>query len=506
MTNPTAELAPNALTQRRFSQIIIATVVVGFFLLAGMATTTGLLLARARDFGDLVQHTYEVETRIADVRALFERTEAARRAYLIDPAARYQRTYDDSAPRLQPLLAELRQMTLDNPEQTARLDRLQPLVTEKLDLLEQTMALRRQGDLNGAMTAFSDDREQVLLDAIRLATAEMGVAERELLRQRTEAQNTNARTLFVAASAAGVMLGVLAIISLWVMLRFARDLTRSQGQLRTLNEGLESAVRDRTADLTRANEEIQRFAYIVSHDLRSPLVNIMGFTSELEVAAKPLRKLIDDVETAAPQLLTREAKEAVVTDLPESIGFIRSSTRKMDGLINAILKLSREGRRSLNPERLETRALVDGVVGSLRFMAEQAGAEVEVEGDLPDLVSDRVAIEQLFSNLVENALKYLKPGRPGVVRIRGRTDGARVVFEVEDNGRGIAPRDHERIFDLFRRAGAQDQPGEGIGLAHVRALAYRLGGLISCTSELDQGATFRLSLPRVLAISVESSG
>jgi signal transduction histidine kinase len=77
-------------------------------------------------------------------------------------------------------------------------------------------------------------------------------------------------------------------------------------------------------------------------------------------------------------------------------------------------------------------------------------------------------------------------------------DGARVLYEVEDNGRGIDPKDHERIFELFRRAGAQDQAGEGIGLAHVRALVYRLGGLIDCVSTLDQGATFRLSLPRVL--------
>ena len=73
-----------------------------------------------------------------------------------------------------------------------------------------------------------------------------------------------------------------------------------------------------------------------------------------------------------------------------------------------------------------------------------------------------------------------------------------MVLEVSDNGRGIDPRDHERIFDLFRRSGMQDQPGEGIGLAHVRALAYRLGGLIEVRSELDRGATFRLSLPRVL--------
>jgi signal transduction histidine kinase len=101
----------------------------------------------------------------------------------------------------------------------------------------------------------------------------------------------------------------------------------------------------------------------------------------------------------------------------------------------------------------------------------------------------------VLSNLIENAVKYLKPGRPGQITVRGHQVGGRVIYEVQDNGRGIDPKDHERIFELFRRSGVQDQPGEGIGLAHVRALAYRLGGLITCESALDQGATFRLSLP-----------
>jgi signal transduction histidine kinase len=126
-----------------------------------------------------------------------------------------------------------------------------------------------------------------------------------------------------------------------------------------------------------------------------------------------------------------------------------------------------------------------------------AGAEVRA-GTLPNIESDRLGVEQILSNLIENAVKYLQPGRPGIIEVRGHAERDRVVFEVIDNGRGIDPRDHERVFDLFRRSGVQDQAGEGIGLAHVRALAYRLGGLIEVRSELDRGATFRLSLPRVL--------
>ena len=114
---------------------------------------------------------------------------------------------------------------------------------------------------------------------------------------------------------------------------------------------------------------------------------------------------------------------------------------------------------------------------------------------MPNIVSDRLALEQIFSNLIDNALKYLKDGVPGEISIEGRTKLGFAIFEVTDNGRGIDPKDHQRIFDLFRRAGTQDKPGQGIGLAHVRALVRRLGGTMSVASELHNGSTFTITLP-----------
>jgi signal transduction histidine kinase len=228
--------------------------------------------------------------------------------------------------------------------------------------------------------------------------------------------------------------------------------------------------------------------------LRSPLVNILGFTSELEETNKSLVSLIERAEAEAPQIITDDTRQAR-EDLPEAIGFIRASTQKMDRLINAILRLSREGRRTLTPEKLQMEKLFGGIVSSLEHRLVETGTMVTIEKPIPDIVSDRVAMEQIFSNLIENAVKYLQPGRPGEVTLRGRKVDDRIVYDIADNGRGIDPRDHERIFDLFRRSGTQDQPGEGIGLAHVRALAYRLGGFIDVKSELGQGATFLVSLP-----------
>ncbi len=172
----------------------------------------------------------------------------------------------------------------------------------------------------------------------------------------------------------------------------------------------------------------------------------------------------------------------------------------MDRLINSILSLSRQGRRTLTPEHLPMAKILADIGASFEQMLGTGNSRLIIQDPIPDVISDRVAIEQILSNLIENAVKYRHPDRPARIVVTGGGDGPRRWFAVTDNGRGIDPRDHERVFDLFRRSGAQDQPGEGLGLAHVRALAYRLGGIIDLTSTLGEGATFRLSLPKALEL------
>ncbi|MCP8938636.1 PAS domain-containing protein [Alsobacter sp. SYSU M60028] len=280
------------------------------------------------------------------------------------------------------------------------------------------------------------------------------------------------------------------------------ELQQARNALQAINRNLEGIVKARMADLHAANEEIQRFAYIISHDLRSPLVNIMGFTAELEAVRDSVARVLELAARHAPGEVTAELRQAVEEDLPEAIGFIRSSSERMDRLIKAILRLSREGRRVLTPELINLRNLLSSSIDAIAHQLDESGATLLI-GDMPELTSDRLALEQVFGNLIENALKYLDPSRPGVIRVHGREDGPNVVISVEDNGRGIEERDFERIFDLFRRAGAQDRPGEGIGLAHVRALVRRLGGSISVTSAIGAGSTFEVTLPKVLATSSE---
>jgi signal transduction histidine kinase len=176
----------------------------------------------------------------------------------------------------------------------------------------------------------------------------------------------------------------------------------------------------------------------------------------------------------------------------------------MDKLIGAILKLSREGRRVLASEPINMVQLLEAQRHSVAHQLHERGAELLIES-VPDLTSDRLAVEQIFGNLIDNSVKYLHASRVGRIVVRGRDLGANLLYEVEDNGRGIDSKDFERIFDLFRRSGVQDQQGEGIGLAHVRALVRRLGGTISVSSRLGEGSTFTVILPRYISLSSEAA-
>ncbi|WP_375390845.1 ATP-binding protein [uncultured Sphingomonas sp.] len=485
------------LGERSIGRFLIGAMALGFALLVAAVVAAALATDRTRAHSDRVAHTLTVAAAIEQAQLLVEQGETARRGYLLAHEQRYLDAYAGFQARVAPAIDRLARLTADNGRQQRNIADYRRRIAALLAARAESMRLVRIGQPEAANRYFIAEAAYARPKAIRALAARMLTEERRLLAIRDADQRSSQHVFYAILAAAGVLLLLLGGTTAVTLVRFARDISASRERLRAFNATLEAQVAARTADLSRANEEIQRFAYIVSHDLRSPLVNVMGFTSELASAMRPLAELVDRAEAEAPGIVTAAAKLAVSEDLPEAIGFIRTSTERMDRLINAILRLSREGRRVITPEPLDVAAIAEASIGSIRHLIDARGAAVEVQHPLPYLVSDRIAIEQILANLIENAIKYLQPGRPGHIAITGAREGGRVLLTVRDNGRGIAPADHERIFDLFRRSGPQDQPGEGIGLAHVRALVYRLGGVIDVESQLGEGSAFRVSLPAI---------
>lgn len=335
---------------------------------------------------------------------------------------------------------------------------------------------------------------RVLTDNVRLAMGKLKEAAVGKLAESQRAASEAGDRAYLLNVAGLVMACLLIFGSIVLLVRRSAELERVNADVRELATTLEQRVEERTADLAEANEEIQRFAYIVSHDLRSPLVNIMGFTAELEEAQTTMADYARAEENAVPE----EVRAAILSDMPEAMGFIRASTGRMDRLIKAILQISREGRRTLSKDSIDLKAMFNDLVDAIAVQAEAADARIEI-GEFPEVVGDRLALEQVFGNLLDNAVKYLRRGVPGRISVWGEERGKRVVIRVQDNGRGIAEHDRRRVFELFRRSGDQDKPGEGIGLAHVQALVRRLGGEIHVESVLGEGSCFTVTLPLTMA-------
>ncbi len=450
------------------------------------------LTQRVLHDADTADELNAFNTKLTKFVQLLRTAESSQRGYLITGEQGFLEPYDEKIGLLMPMAKELRETAPEKLNVTGKLAVLSEPLARKLQEMAKTVALVKEGQRDAAIALVKNQVGRELTDRIEEDVRSIQDEGNAFL-QNSEASTARLQNFkfFIDGIGAALIL-TFSFLSLWFLLRSNAAIREAQDVLAKANADLEEIVAQRTAALKRANEEIQRFAYIVSHDLRSPLVNIMGFTSELET----LRTELFEKLAAANALA---GSDVLSKDFDEAFGFIKTSIARMDRLIAAILKISREGSRPLNPEPIDTKALVDGVVAGVAHQIREKEAKVVV-GPLPGIVADRLALEQIFSNLIENAIKFLKAGGQGEIRVEGVRRGSEIVYTVSDNGRGVDPKDHRRIFELFRRSGPQDVPGEGMGLAHVSALMRRLGGAVTVESALGRGSTFQLTLPATASV------
>ena len=177
-----------------------------------------------------------------------------------------------------------------------------------------------------------------------------------------------------------------------------------------------------------------------------------------------------------------------------SLASIFSSSSKIDALITGLLRLSRLGRAALDIEKLDVKRIVDDVLGAFEYHIKEKGIKLEVK-DLPDCQGDETQINQVFSNLIDNAIKFSDPGRPGTIKVSGVKEAERAIYCVEDNGKGIGEKNRERVFEIFYRQDPGAAPGEGLGLTIIRRILERHRGKVWVESESGRGSKFFFSLP-----------
>jgi signal transduction histidine kinase len=246
-------------------------------------------------------------------------------------------------------------------------------------------------------------------------------------------------------------------------------------------------------ELQHKNKELEEIVYVASHDLRSPLVNIQGFSRKLAVSCTELETLsaeltMDDEQRQRMERILRET-------IPKSLGFITGSVVKMDVILKGLLRLSRLGRVALCFEALDMQTIMEKIVSSMAYQVDMASARIEI-GKLDSCITDAGQISQVFSNLLDNAIKYRSPDRPLLIRIFSEEFDDGIRYCVEDNGIGI-PRDHqEAIWEIFHRLNPDDSQGEGLGLTLARRIMARLGGSLWVESKENAGSRFYVVLPK----------
>lgn len=270
---------------------------------------------------------------------------------------------------------------------------------------------------------------------------------------------------------------------------------RDQEQIRLYNEQLEGLVSERTAELNNANrylryanDEMRGFTSIVSHDLRSPIASISGFLSELRRDWDDLLPVLDT------NIQDERSRRTFEQHIPEAFDLIDTSIKQMERLTRGILGVARTGRRELSVKRVDLNKVVQATLATNRKLLNESMADVQVVGNLPTIMADQVAIEQVMSNLLGNAIKYRDPERPLKITITTDRTATHTRVHIADTARGISEEESVNIFRLYRRGNATDVEGEGIGLYAVRGLVRRHGGDLSVTSEPGVGSTFTFTI------------
>lgn len=478
----------------------------------------GFLIKMQRDSIEAQRQAVRTKDVIARTEAVFRtlvQAHSSIRGLIVTGDPVFSRSYEQFMQRLPQELAGLRRLVRDSRDQRVGLERIIASIEPFQAWLTTTNRLVAVGQREEAVARVRNLSGMKLMDSLRgevdrfLGEAgQIDQLKREILLESWRRQNW--------LLAGGLVLTLL--IAFGMVVGFGSSISSRLALLtanaRRLEEGKELAPpltgRDEISQLDRVfhdmadalaarNQENELFIYSVSHDLRSPLVNLQGFSEELNLACQDLRDTLTRGDL--PSETRQQALAILDQDIPQSLHFIQTAVSRLAAIIDALLRLSRAGRVVYQWQQVDVQGVVNRVVESLRGTITERGAEITLKR-LPPAWGDPTAVEQIFANLINNAVSYLDPARPGQIEIGSiddavispEPDGLRTYY-VKDNGLGIDKLYQPKLFLAFQRFHARIAQGEGIGLALARQAVERHGGKIWAESEPGNGSTFFVALP-----------
>lgn len=461
-----------------------------------------------------VERTHELFLANQDVLTLLKDGVIAQRGYVITGEPRYLEPYLAAVRARAERLEALRRLIQDSDDQQrARLAEIESLVTAMIGTIDASITLREQGvDARAQQQVALIDAGKLSLDRARTVTKDIrSAANADLMDRLHDTQQTGktTRALLIVTDTIAIALLLMAfgllrrelgrrehaefalqcannelesrILERTHQLEQANsDLSlkvaehrQARQEIAELNAALERRVEERTAELAQANQGLERFAYSVSHDLRTPLRAVIGFTRTLE----------------------REYGAGLDDEGKRLIGVILHSGHRMDRLIEDLLTYSRLRRLPVQAVELDMKALANEAAQDVQAASGRA-ASFHV-GDLPAALADHSLIWEVWSNLLSNAMKFSSHQAQPRVEVGGSAEGAWCTYWVRDNGVGFNMKYYERLFGVFERLHDAEQfPGSGVGLAIVRSAIDKHQGRVWGEAKVGDGATFYFSLPR----------
>jgi signal transduction histidine kinase len=432
-------------------------------LLLGIAVLSYLGVDRLLDSARLVEHTHIVNSHLDETLARLTSAETGQRGFLITGEDRYLEPYRSALPLTAGLLESLERLIEADPRQRERVIELERLVSLQFELLEQGIELRRRDSRQDALVASGLlSRSKDAMDGIRTRIAEMKADELRLLSERSDVvarDNARIKAIIVLGNLAAFLLLGAAFGFL------GREIAR--------RARAEQAIVSHAARLEAANKELESFSYSVSHDLRSPLRAIDGFSRIVE------EDYGDRLDDEGKRLLR----------------VIRENGVRMGQLIDDLLQFSRLGRKPINSVPLDMNALAAEAYEEARTAAPEKEPHIVLHS-LPAASGDRGLIKQVWANLLENAIKYSSTREKPVIEVSGEKKGKEVHYRVRDNGVGFDMAYAHKLFSVFQRLHASTEfSGTGVGLAIVHRIVTRHGGRVWAEGKPGEGAVFHFTLP-----------
>jgi signal transduction histidine kinase len=426
----------------------------GFSALAVISAASIVFVAMTKSSSELVTHTLQVENQLSSLQLLIRTAEGGERGYLLSGERGYLKDFKDAAETITPTLADLKQMTADNPVQQHAVAELAPLIAQRIDKMHEVTRLHDTGNAAAAVALIRAGHGRVLMEDIRAIIARMTDEEHRLLALRTSNASRDNILLLIVNLAGIALMIALAAVSIITVRRMGEEALRDSEK--------------RGDELQAAVNELDAFSYSVSHDLRTPLRAIDGFS----------------------RILLKHHATELAPEPREYLQAVRDNAVQMGHLVDDLLAFARLNRKQLTKQQVPTKSIIEQVLLTAQQRAEGRCVTVSV-GDLPPIWGDSALLKQVFVNLIDNAFKYTRRHADAAVEIGTRELGDEQVFFVRDNGVGFDMKYASQLFGVFQRLHrAEDFEGTGVGLAIVQRIIERHGGRIWAEAAVDKGATF----------------